>query len=115
MEKSLELVRQLVNDFRTHENAYLSPTYQELEVRHDFIDKFFMALGWDVNHERQKNPYEQEVHMENRIRAEGTQRRADYAFFTAPNFRDVKYFVEAKKPAHDLANPNYYYQTVRYG
>ncbi len=115
MEKSLELVRQLVNDFRTHENAYLSPTYQELEVRHDFIDKFFMALGWDVNHERQKNPYEQEVHMENRVRAEGTQRRADYAFFIAPNFRDVKFFVEAKKPAHDLANPNYYYQTVRYG
>jgi type I restriction-modification system DNA methylase subunit len=115
MEKSLELVRQLVSDFREHEKAYLSPTYQESQVRQDFIDKFFTALGWDVSHQRQKNPYEQEVKIENRMRTEGTQRRADYAFFIAPNFRDVKFFVEAKKPAHDLANANYYYQTVRYG
>jgi len=115
MEKSLELVRQLVNDFREHEKAYLAPSYQESQVRQDFIDKFFTALGWDVSHQRQKNPYEQEVKIENRMRTEGTQRRADYAFFIAPNFRDVKFFVEAKKPAHDLANPNYYYQTIRYG
>ncbi len=27
----------------------------------------------------------------------------------------MKFFVEAKKPAHDLTNANYYYQTVRYG
>jgi hypothetical protein len=115
MEKSIELVRQLVNDFRGHEKAYLAPSYQESQVRQDFIDKFFTALGWDVSHQRQKNPYEQEVKIENRMRTEGTQRRADYAFFIAPNFRDVKFFVEAKKPAHDLANANYYYQTVRYG
>ncbi|MBI5475940.1 MAG: N-6 DNA methylase, partial [Ignavibacteriales bacterium] len=115
MEKSLELVRQLVNDFREHEKAYLTQSYSEQQARSDFINKFFTALGWDVNHERQKNPYEQEVKIENPLRTEGTQRRADYAFFVAPNFRDVKFFVEAKKPAHDLANANYYYQTVRYG
>lgn len=115
MESTLSLVRQLVNDFREHEKAYLAPSYQESQVRQDFVDKFFTALGWDVSHQRQKNPYEQEVKIENRMRTEGTQRRADYAFFIAPNFRDVKFFVEAKKPAHDLANANYYYQTVRYG
>jgi type I restriction-modification system DNA methylase subunit len=115
MEKSLELVRQLVSDFREHENAYLAPSYQESQVRQDFIDKFFTALGWDVSHQRQKNPYEQEVKIENKVSTQGSQRRADYAFFVAPNFRDVKFFVEAKKPAHDLANANYYYQTVRYG
>ncbi len=115
MENSLVHIRQLVNDFREHEKAYLAPSYQESQVRQDFIDKFFTVLGWDVSHQRQKNPYEQEVKIENRMRTEGTQRRADYAFFIAPNYRDVKFFVEAKKPAHDLANPNYYYQTVRYG
>jgi len=31
----------------------------------DFVDKFFVALGWDVNHNIQTNPYEQEVHVEN--------------------------------------------------
>ncbi len=115
MNNSLELVRQLVADFKQQEAAYLSPAYQESQVRPDFIDKLFTALGWDVTHTRQKNPYEQEVNIENRVRTEGTQRRADYAFFTAPNFRDVKFFAEAKKPSRNLANLDDYYQTIRYG
>jgi len=115
MEQVLRLVSQLVRDFQGQERAYLSPTYQESQVRQDFIDKFFTALGWDVTHEKQKNPYEQEVKIENRVRTESSQRFADYAFFIAPNYRDVKYFVEAKKPAKDLSNPEYYYQTIRYG
>jgi hypothetical protein len=43
-----------------------STWYQEAQARHEFIDKFLMALGWDVNHETQKNPYEQEVKVESR-------------------------------------------------
>jgi hypothetical protein len=115
MTSALATVRQLVEDFKTQESAYLSAEYQESQVRQDFIDKFFTALGWDVTHERQKNPYEQEVKIENKVRTSGSQRRADYAFFIAPNFRDVKFFAEAKKPHHDLANPEYYHQAIRYG
>lgn len=115
MDQSLAAVRQLVEDFKAQKAAYLSPQYQESQVRQDFIDKFFAALGWDVTHQRQKNPYEQEAKIENRVRAEGSQRFADYAFFIAPNYRDVKFFVEAKKPAHDLRNPTYYHQAIRYG
>jgi len=33
-------------------------------VRKDFIDKLWIALGWDVNHDEQKNSYEQEVKVE---------------------------------------------------
>ena len=80
----------------------MSADYQEAEVRRDFIDKFFVALGWDVNHETQRNPYEQEVKVERSVSA-GGQRRADYAFYVAPNFRDVRFFVEAKKPYGDIA------------
>ena len=54
-------VKQLVADFRANEKFYLSPAYQEQEARRDSIDKFWLALGWDVNHETQKNPFEQEV------------------------------------------------------
>jgi hypothetical protein len=36
-------VKQLVADFRANEKFYLSPAYQE----------FWLALGWDVNHETQ--------------------------------------------------------------
>lgn len=109
------IVKLLVKHFREQETAYLSPGYQESQVRQDFIDKFFTALGWDVTHEVQKNPYEQEVKIENKVNTSGSQRRADYAFFVAPNFRDVKFFVEAKKPSRSLTNPNDYYQAIRYG
>ncbi len=115
MEKSLQFIRQLATDFKANEKAFLSPTYQESQVRQDFIDKFFTALGWDVTHTTQKNPYEQEVKIENKVTTQGSQRRADYAFFVAPNYRDVKFFAEAKKPAHNLANADYYHQTIRYG
>ena len=115
MEESFTLVQQLVADFQSQEAAYLSPHYQESQVRQDFIDKFFTALGWDVTHERQKNPYEQEVKIENRVNASGSQRRADYAFSIAPNFRTIKFFVEAKKPSRNLANADDYYQAIRYG
>ncbi|MEK7250788.1 MAG: hypothetical protein AAB209_10255, partial [Bacteroidota bacterium] len=61
MNNSLILVRQLVEDLKQQESAFLSPSYQESQVRQDFIDKFFTALGWDVTHEKQKNPFEREV------------------------------------------------------
>src|SRR3989442_13400203 len=41
-------------------------------------------------------------------------KRADYAFL-APNFRDVRFFVEAKKPHAGIDNPTFYFQTIRYG
>ena len=115
MHHSLSLIRQLVHDFKSQQTYYLSPGYQEQEARKDFIDKFFMALGWDVNHERQKNPYEQEVRIEKSVKSGKTQRRADYAFYITPNFRDPKFFVEAKKPYLNLSDPDHYYQAIRYG
>ena len=49
-------IKELVADFRANEKFYLSPAYQEQEARRDFIDKFWFALGWNVNHDTQKNP-----------------------------------------------------------
>ncbi|MBU1297617.1 MAG: type I restriction enzyme HsdR N-terminal domain-containing protein [Bacteroidetes bacterium] len=115
MTEAQQRIKQLVKYFKEQEAAYLSPGYQESQLRQDFLDKFFAALGWDVTHELQKNPYEQEVKIENKVNAGRSQRRADFAFFIAPNFRDVKFFVEAKKPSRNLANPVDYYQTIRYG
>ncbi|HKP73248.1 MAG TPA: DNA methyltransferase, partial [Pyrinomonadaceae bacterium] len=113
-ETALERVRSLVADFKEHEAHYLSAKYQEQDVRKDFIDKFWIALGWDVNHDTQKNPNEQEVKVERNVGIEGRVKRADYAFLT-PNFRDVRFFVEAKKPARNIDNPDDYFQTIRYG
>jgi adenine-specific DNA-methyltransferase len=113
-EAAFERVKQLATDFKANEKFYLSPAYQEAEARRDFIDKFLIALGWDVNHDSQKNPYEQEVKVERKEHGV-SQRRADYAFYLSPNFRDVKFYIEAKKPFGDIATPDNYFQTIRYG
>ena len=108
---AFERVKQLAADFKANETYFLSPEYQEAQVRLDFIDKFLMALGWDVNHETQKNPYQQEVKVERGV----SQRRADYAFYLSPNFRDVKFYLEAKKPHLEIATADNYFQVIRYG
>jgi adenine-specific DNA-methyltransferase len=55
---AFEQVQQLVNTFQQNFNHYMSASYSESAARTDFIDKFFTALGWDVNHTTQTNPYE---------------------------------------------------------
>ncbi|MCK4546918.1 MAG: N-6 DNA methylase [Candidatus Eisenbacteria sp.] len=114
LDSAFQQVGKLVDLFQANEARYLSADYQEAEVRKDFIDKFFIALGWDVNHDHQTNPYEQEVKVEPSVSAAG-QRRADYSFCLAPNFRDVRFFVEAKKPRGDIATNHNYFQAIRYG
>src|SRR5690348_2256135 len=96
----------------------MQPSYSEAQARKVFIDPFLKALGWDVDHERERNPYEQEVKVERSMSISGAraQKRADYAFFLAPNFHDVRFFVEAKKPSVDLDHSaDSHFQVWRYG
>jgi len=100
------------------QNKYLLPGYHEAQARKDFIDPLLKALGWDVDHEHQRNPHEQEVKVESGVIVESTrpQKRADYVFYLAPNFRDVRFYVEAKKPSINLdGNADAHFQTLRYG
>ena len=117
-EQSFKEVKFLIEDFKNNEEFYVSSKYAEAEVRQDFIDKFFTLLGWDVAHNFQKNPFEQEVKVEKPQRQEGmqSQKRADYAFSLAPNFKQTQFFVEAKKPSRLLRqNRDDYFQTAKYG
>ena len=102
-ESALASVAELVKIFQAGEKYYLSPAYQEQEARRDFIDRFFTALGWDVMHEQQRDPYKQEVKIEKKPDVR-IQRRADYAFYLAPDYRSPVFFVEAKKPSRNLRN-----------
>lgn len=115
LEIAFERVRELVRTFESNKHAYLGPDYPEAQARKDFIDKLFIALGWDVNHDIQKNPYEQEVKVEPPVTVGATQRHADYAFHLAPNFNNVRFFVEAKKPSAAIATKENYFQVIRYG
>ena len=39
---------------------------------------------------------------------------ANAAFHVTPNFRDVRFFAEAKKPSVDLASREHYFQAIRH-
>jgi len=39
----------LIDTFHRNRDAYRSPAYNETQLRHEFLDPFFIALGWDVN------------------------------------------------------------------
>jgi len=49
---SLDQIKALVSRFADHLSEYKSGAYNETQVRHDFIDPFFEALGWDMNNKQ---------------------------------------------------------------
>src|ERR1700693_6175284 len=112
-ENSWAAARSLAQDFEANLALYLSNDFQETEVRKYFLDKFFKsALGWDVDHEKQKDPYRREVRIEKPERkAKG---RADYAFSIAPHYARVRFYVEAKRPQTDIATPDNCFQAIPY-
>jgi hypothetical protein len=46
-----QLILDLIERFERNKEAYKSGAYNETQVRREFIDPFFEALGWDVNNE----------------------------------------------------------------
>ncbi len=100
-------VAKLVERFRRNLDAYHRAGYKEAEVRHEFIDPFFEALGWDVhNRAGYAEQYKDVVHEESLRVAAGIE--APDCTFRIGGVR--KFFVEAKKPAvnvRDDAGPAY--------
>ncbi len=39
----------LVNRFQEQYDSYRSPSYNEAQLRQEFVNPFFKALGWDVD------------------------------------------------------------------
>jgi predicted type IV restriction endonuclease len=53
-----DAVKRLVDSFDRNRDAYLSGSYNESQLRREFIDPFFEALGWDVeNRQGSAMPY----------------------------------------------------------
>jgi len=42
----------LVNRFREQYDSYRLPSYGETQLRREFVDPFFKALGWDIDNEQ---------------------------------------------------------------
>ena len=48
MKEPLKQISNLVGRFQRNIDAYHSPAYNETQLRIEFVDPFFEALGWDV-------------------------------------------------------------------
>ena len=56
-----QAVLDLIERFERNREAYKSPSYNETQLRREFLDPFFEALGWDVNN-RQGYPRLREIY-----------------------------------------------------
>jgi predicted type IV restriction endonuclease len=48
MKDAFNQISDLVERFERNIEAYRNPAYNETQLRREFIDPFFEALGWDV-------------------------------------------------------------------
>lgn len=94
-----EIIRQLVEKFEENYAAYHSGKYNEAQLRQEFIDKFFEALGWDVYNKNGVAPDYRDVVVEDSLEIEGSSKAPDYAFKIG---KERKFYVEAKKPRVDI-------------
>jgi predicted type IV restriction endonuclease len=94
-----DVVLELVERFARNRAQYLNPAYNETQVRREFLDPFFTALGWDVeNTSGHAQQYKDVVH-EDAIKVGLDSPAPDYSFRIGGQ---RKFFVEAKKPAVNL-------------
>lgn len=92
-------VAELIERFERNREAYRSVQYNEAQVRIEFIDPLFEALGWDVqNRQGFAEAYKDVIH-EDAIKMGGATKAPDYCFRVGG--RRV-FFVEAKKPSVDI-------------
>ena len=94
-----ELVHRYSNDYQQFQRA----TYNETQVRVDFVNRFFHILGWDVDNEMGLPQHLREVTHEATVVVEedGVHRskKPDYSFKVGT---EVLFFLETKKPSVNI-------------
>lgn len=100
---SKQAIQNLIDKYETDREHYLSSAYNETQLRTDFLDPFFEALGWDINNKQGKSTNEREVLLEEPLKAEANSntKKPDYTFRL---FSERKFYVEAKKPNVSIEN-----------
>ena len=105
-------VQRLVERFKLHRDEYLTGNYNETQLRREFIDPMFKALGWDIDNEQGNAEAYKDVIHEDAIKIGGQTKAPDYCFRIGGA---RKFFLEAKKPAENIAtDPNHAFQLRRY-
>ncbi len=106
-------VLELIERFEQNLDSYRSGRYNETQLRREFLDPFFTALGWDVENKQGLAEAYKDVIHEDAIKVGGATKAPDYCFRVG---QTRKFFVEAKNPSVSLKDditPSY--QLRRYG
>lgn len=90
---------ELVDKFERNIDAYKNPSYKEEQLKQEFINPLFKALGWDVDNVSGAAPQYRDVIFEDSIKIAGGTRAPDYCFTLAGR---KMFFVEAKKPSVNI-------------
>lgn len=92
-------ISDLVERFERNQEAYKSGHYNETQLRREFVDPFFEALGWDINNKQGYAEAYKDIIHEDAIKFGGATKAPDYCFRIGGT---RKFFVEAKKPSVNL-------------
>lgn len=111
-EKVPKVIKELIERFQRNLSEYKSKGYNEAQLRQEYINPFFKALGWDVDNESGAAPAYRDVIHEDSIKIKGGTKAPDYCFTLSGR---KMFFVEAKKPSINIINDsNPSYQLRRY-
>lgn len=92
-------VLKLIENFERNLDSYRNGQYNETQVRRDFIDPMFKALGWDMDNSAGYAEAYRDVIHEDAIKVGLSTRAPDYSFRIGGQ---RKFFLEAKKPSVNI-------------
>jgi type I restriction-modification system DNA methylase subunit len=111
--KAYDRLEEIIEMFDNHKD-HIKSTYKEEQVRIQFINPMFDALGWDMDNTKRKvAPAYRDVIHEDRLNVLGKMKAPDYCFTIDGK---KQFFLEAKKSSIDIKSdvlPSF--QLRRYG
>lgn len=105
-------VAELVERFERNYKSYIAPTYNEEQLRIEFVNPFFKALGWDMSNESGFAEQYKDVIHEDALKMGGTTKSPDYCFRIGGA---RKFYLETKRPGVNIVlEPGPAFQLRRY-
>ncbi|MCX5859954.1 MAG: restriction endonuclease subunit M, partial [Proteobacteria bacterium] len=112
MSSAPKQILDLIERFEKNFESYKSPAYNEEQLRSEFLEPFFEALGWDIYNKDGHAEAYKDVLREDAIKVGSATKAPDYCFRIGGA---RKFFLEAKKPAVNIeSDPAPAYQLRRY-
>lgn len=105
LQDTKQQIRALVQKYERDRDFYRSLSFNETELRNQFLDPLFEALGWDIRNVSCRSTTEREVLLEEPLKESALthSKKPDYTFRL---YGERKFFLEAKKPCVLIENEN---------